>query len=229
MEIKIVIKQIKQFLILYLVIFLACLVIKLFFSKSTIYFSVNHFHSDFTDVIFPYITDLGEGWTTIFICLIVILFNYRNAFLLATSYALTSIFAQIIKPIVNAPRPFLFFKDQLSNIHLVKGVEMLRHGSFPSGHTVTAFTAAVVGTYLCRNKNWGYLFLLLALLVGFSRMYLSEHFFEDVTAGSLLGVFLTIFWLAWLDGKKFLHTPKWNRGLLKPSKNIQLKKNAKIV
>jgi hypothetical protein len=45
-------------------------------------------------------------------------------------------------------------------------------------------------------------------------MYLSEHFFEDVTAGSVLGVFLTIFWINWLDGKKFIHTAGWNRGLL---------------
>jgi membrane-associated phospholipid phosphatase len=220
MEIKIVIKQIKQFLILYLLVFLGCLVTKLLFSKSTIYFTINHWHTDFTDVIFPYITDLGEGWTTIFICVVVVLFNYRNAFLLATSYALTSIIAQIIKPIFNAPRPILYFKDQLANIHLVKGVQMLSHNSFPSGHTVTAFTTAVVGTYLCRNKNWGYLFLLSATLVGFSRMYLSEHFFEDVTGGSLLGVFLTIFWLAWLDSRKFLQSTKWNRGLLKTSKKI---------
>jgi membrane-associated phospholipid phosphatase len=213
MEIKIVIKQIRRFLILYLILLLVCLTIKLFYSRETIYFTVNNFHSDLTDYIAPYITDLGEGWTIIFISAVWALFNFRGAFLLATSYGVTSIIAQILKPIFHAPRPELYFAGQLSRIHFVKGVDMLRYNSFPSGHTVTAFSAAVVATYLVKNKSWGYVFLLIAILVGFSRMYLSEHFFEDVTAGSIFGVFITIFWLAWLDGKKFIHGEGWKRGL----------------
>jgi membrane-associated phospholipid phosphatase len=86
--------------------------------------------------------------------------------------------------------------------------------SFPSGHTVTAFSTAVVLTYLAKNKNWGVLFLVVAIMVGYSRMYLSEHFFEDVTAGSVLGVLLTVFWITWLDNKKFIRSTSWNRGIL---------------
>ena len=51
-------------------------------------------------------------------------------------------------------------------------------------------------------------------MVGYSRMYLSEHFFEDVTAGSVLGVIVTVIWIYWLDNKAFIHRPKWQRGLL---------------
>jgi len=211
--IKIVISQIRQFFILYLLLLAACFVIKLLFSRVTIYFEVNSWHWPFTDFLAPYVTDLGEGWTIVIISLFIALFNYRAAFLMATSYGLTAILAQIIKPIFNAPRPTLYFKDQLSRIHLVKGVEIYTHNSFPSGHTVTAFTAAVVATYLCKNKSLSFLFLLIAILVGFSRMYLSEHFFEDVTAGSVIGVILTIFWLGWLDSRKFIHSSGWNNGL----------------
>jgi len=46
-------------------------------------------------------------------------------------------------------------------------------------------------------------------------MYLSEHFFEDVTAGSALGVIMTVCWLSFIESRQFLHNPKWNRGLLK--------------
>ena len=134
---------------------------------------------------------------------------------MAGSYAITSISAQIIKHIFNTPRPKLYFKDQLTNIHYVKGIDILQYGSFPSGHTTTAFSAAVVIIYLTQNKNWSIPLLLVALLVGYSRMYLSQHFFEDVTGGSALGVFLTIFWLRWIDGKAFLHRDGWNRGLIK--------------
>ncbi|MEO6980585.1 MAG: phosphatase PAP2 family protein, partial [Mucilaginibacter sp.] len=116
-----------------------------------------------------------------------------------------------------ANRPTLLYQDKLSLIHLVKGVEMLRFYSFPSGHTVTAFSTALLVTYLVKNKNWGWLLFIVAVAVGYSRMYLSEHFFEDVTVGSALGVVLTILWISFIDSKKFIHTAKWNRGLLKKS------------
>ena len=32
----------------------------------------------------------------------------------------------------------------------------------------------------------------MAILVGYSRIYLSQHFFEDVYAGSIIGVVITI-------------------------------------
>jgi len=57
--------------------------------------------------------------------------------------------------------------------------------------------------------------LLLACSIGYSRMYLSEHFFEDVTAGSAVGVFVSLFWLYWLENRKFFNTGWWQDGLLK--------------
>ena len=185
------------------------------FSKEAIYFAVNSRHCSFADQIAPYVTDLGNGWTAIILSIAIILFNYRKAFLMASSYAITSLLAQVVKYIFDAPRPTLYFKDQLSHIHLVKGVDMLQYHSFPSGHTVTAFSAAVVIVYLTKNKKWGILLLVVAAAIGYSRMYLSQHFFEDVTAGSVLGVVITVCWISYIDSKQFLHTAKWNSGLLR--------------
>jgi membrane-associated phospholipid phosphatase len=210
-----VLQQIKLFFILYLVLLAACLVIKFLFSRQDIFFAVNSRHSDWADLIAPYLTDLGNGWTIIILSVIVALFNYRVAFLLATTYGVTSIVAQVIKHLVNAPRPKLLFHNQLSHIHFVKGLYIDTIGSFPSGHTVTAFSTAIVITYLYKNKNWGIPLLIIAMLVGFSRMYLSEHFFEDVVGGSVIGVIISIIWLTWIDNKKFLRTPTWNKGLVK--------------
>lgn len=217
--IKDVLKQIRLFFILYLVLLLCCLVIKLLFTKETIYFAVNSHYSNRADDMAPYFTDLGDGWTTISLALILVLFNYRKALLLGSAYAVTSLSAQIIKHIIKAPRPALFFSQRLNQIHFVKGMYLDKFNSFPSGHTVTAFSTAVVIAYLLKNKNWSILLFITAILVGYSRMYLSEHFFEDVTAGSALGVFLTIFWITWLDNKQFLHKAQWNRGLLWRSAN----------
>jgi len=92
---------------------------------------------------------------------------------------------------------------------------MMEYNSFPSGHTVTAFSAAVVLSYVSVNKRYGFIFLLLAIGVAYSRMYLSQHFFEDVTAGSILGTFSTIMWVTWLDNKSFMHSQRWAKGMIK--------------
>ena len=208
-----VLRRIKTFLIPYLVILCICLVIKLVFTKSEIYFAVNAHYDPFVDWIEPYVTDIGNGWTAVAIAAILTLFNYRKALIVASSYAVTSLSAQVIKYIFDAPRPLLYFKDQVDRIHLVKGVEMLHVHSFPSGHTVSIFTLGVIFTYWSKNKAWGPVFLLIAVMVGYSRMYLSQHFFEDVTAGSVIGVIITVIWLYWLDNQSFIQQPKWQKGL----------------
>jgi len=198
----------------YLVILVICLVIKLTFTRPEIYFAVNGLNSPAADFLAPYITDLGNGWMTVCIALILLLFSYRKALIVASSYAITSLFAQIIKYIFDLPRPQLYFGDKIKHAHFVKGVYILSFNSFPSGHTVSAFTLAVIFTYWCRNKAWGPVFLLIAVLVGYSRMYLSEHFFEDVVAGSVIGFVLTVIWLRWLDNRDFIQKPGWQKGLL---------------
>jgi membrane-associated phospholipid phosphatase len=44
-------------------------------------------------------------------------------------------------------------------------------------------------------------------------MYLSEHFFEDVVGGSMVSFVLTTIWLWWLDSRKFIQRPGWQKGL----------------
>jgi membrane-associated phospholipid phosphatase len=209
-----VFRRIKWLIIPYLLILCICLVIKLVFTRETIYFTVNSIYSPVADFFAPLVTDLGNGWFVIIIAVILILFSYRKAFIVATTLAVTALVAQILKFFFAAPRPKLYFKDQLSRIHFVKAVEILSYHSFPSGHTVTAFSLAVLFTYWSKNKGWGPVFLLIAIMVGYSRMYLSEHFFEDVTAGSVIGVIITVIWLYWLDNRAFIQRPQWQRGLL---------------
>jgi membrane-associated phospholipid phosphatase len=64
--------------------------------------------------------------------------------------------------------------------------------SFPSGHTMTAFALALFLSILIRNKFWGVLLLILAILVAYSRVYLFQHFPKDVFAGSIFGVFAVL-------------------------------------
>ena len=218
MRITEVMYRLRFFFIPYLLIVCICLIIKLTHTREAIYFEINGLHDNFADVFFTYATDLGAGLSIITLTLIFLLFNYRNAFLLISSFTITSLLGQLIKNIFHSPRPYVYFKTDLNHIYLVKGIKMLTSNSFPSGHTIEAFTIAVVLTYIIRNKRWGFIFLLLAMAVGYSRMYLSEHFFEDVTAGSIIGTITTIIWITIIDSQPFLHTSKWSKGILNRDK-----------
>jgi membrane-associated phospholipid phosphatase len=100
------------------------------------------------------------------------------------------------------PRPRRFFVERLHDIYFVPGVEVLDNfRSFPSGHSVCAFTAATVFSYYVKNKYWSLVFLLLAALVAYSRMYMSQHFLEDVTAGATEAVLLTMLWITLIRDK----------------------------
>ena len=57
--------------------------------------------------------------------------------------------------------------------------------SFPSGHTATAFAAAVAIGAICPRLRWP--LVALATLVGLSRVYLGVHYGLDVLAGAALG------------------------------------------
>jgi membrane-associated phospholipid phosphatase len=213
--IKDVLYRLRWFFIPYIIVLAACLLIKLTYSREEIYYAVNGIYSSWADTAAPYITDIGSGLTAVGLVIVFLMFSYRKAFIMATAFIVTSLLAQVLKYFFAAPRPKLYFEQELSKIHFVKGVEQLSLHSFPSGHTVSAFATAILIAYWCKNKLWGFPLFLLAALVGYSRMYLSQHFFEDVTVGSVLGVLVTVVWISWAENRAFLKSPKWNRGLLK--------------
>ena len=84
-----------------------------------------------------------------------------------------------LKNIVNRPRPFQV--DESINMLITAS-----GSSFPSGHTGSSFAAAV--SVFLYNKKAGIAALVLASLIGFSRMYLFVHFPTDVIGGVVVGI-----------------------------------------
>lgn len=71
---------------------------------------------------------------------------------------------------------------------------MTGHGSFPSGHTIAAFSVATVFADRYRQHRWApWVAYGLAGLVGFSRVTLQSHFASDVFAGAVLGYAMSHF------------------------------------
>lgn len=95
-----------------------------------------------------------------------------------------------IKNLVHRTRPF----DQYAD--LIPLIARPRDFSFPSGHSGAAFAAAGALCMLlpAGKKRWGYAMLVLAVLIGYSRLYVGVHFPSDVLAGMAVGLFCG--WLA---------------------------------
>ena len=74
------------------------------------------------------------------------------------------------------------------------GSTLRGNGSFPSGHTIAAFSIATVIARRYGNHRWvPYAAYGMAALVGFSRLSLSAHFLSDVFMGGALGYSISRF------------------------------------
>jgi membrane-associated phospholipid phosphatase len=202
----------KLYLLLYLFLLLACLALLIFLPKDLVFFAVNGFHNAAADYVFPYITLLGEKPSVYILALLLSWFSYRKGLILISSLALSGLVTQLLKQAFNAPRPYVFYESQLIRIHFIKGVVLQTALSFPSGHTTTAFGLGIVLAYLLKNKAWAPVILLFSISVAYSRMYLGQHFFEDVIAGSVIGTFISLLWISWLDSRPFMNKPAMQQG-----------------
>lgn len=150
---------------------------------------VNGHNSPFLDSFFSLITLLGEGW--IYIAAIVVLpfIRFYDSIGLILTGILNGLLISFFKRVLfaNAGRPITLLDKDL--LHFVPGVQVHSAHSFPSGHTATIFALVVFLALLSSNRIWIIAMLCIALLVGYSRMYLLQHFLLDVGAGALMGSF----------------------------------------
>ncbi len=141
-------------------------------------------HNEFLDVVMPKITFLGNGgwfWIVVTLLLLILPFNRKMGVQAAISLILTVILCNVIlKPTVMRCRPCWLEPD----VQLL--VKIPHDFSFPSGHTNASF--AVATAIFLRNKKLGIPALILAALIGISRLYVFVHWPTDVLTGLVTGV-----------------------------------------
>jgi membrane-associated phospholipid phosphatase len=121
--------------------------------------------------------------------IILLTIKYRYAFIVGASNIIASFITQVLKQTIYADvvRPKKFFEG-VHELYLVPGVDNHLYNSFPSGHSTCAFALYFALALINENKFLKLFLFAIALLTGYSRIYLSQHFFEDVYAGSIIGV-----------------------------------------
>ncbi len=204
---KIIFKK-RFFFISLLLLFFTCMLSLIVWGKPITFLWLNNFHTYWLDKFFIYYTNVGDGFFTLTLgFILVFIFRKRKmgvALLLA--FALSGILAQLIKALILAPRPKLFFAPKQLPF-FINDIILESMSSFPSGHTATAFAMATVLIVFIKNNVWHLPILSAAILVGYSRIYLSQHFLGDVLAGAFLGIAVGIIcsWMVLKSNRPFLN------------------------
>ena len=158
-----------------------------------VFFSENR--NGFFDKFFQFMSFIVEAHVFIALALILAIYNYRGTILIGAVGLVTLVVSSLLKFIFAEPRPLLYFENigKLDTINLVEGYSAhIGLTSFPSGHTMAAFAIFLALAIILKRKYVDFIMICLALLVGLSRIYLVNHFLEDVLAGSILGLLITL-------------------------------------
>jgi undecaprenyl-diphosphatase len=121
----------------------------------------------------------------VYLILLIYLWFRNHAYKKVTSYAIISLICAyvltfFIKIFNYSPRPFL-----KHSVRLLPPVPSKRNASFPSKHTTIAF--AVATSVLFYQRSIGFFMWILAMLSGFSRIWMGQHYPSDILGSAILG------------------------------------------
>lgn len=152
--------------------------------------SINALNTPMADIFFRYITYLGNGNVIFILGVLLWYFNREMGLHCLLGHLLSSAVNSMLKNMVfgKLPRPIEHFWEHVPNLHLVDGVQVNHWYSFPSGHSTSIFMAMMVLSYGMPKPLYQMLFFGIALVAGFSRVYLFQHFLIDVLGGAMVGM-----------------------------------------
>ncbi len=138
----------------------------------------------YLDKIMVIFTTLGEGGGIWILFSIPLLYShkYHNVgIVIVLSLMISFILGELlIKPLVKRKRPFIHMKNTKVLIKKPKSY------SLPSGHALTSFLSSFILSYYF--PQYMILFIGIATLIAFSRIYLYVHYLSDV----VLSLFISI-------------------------------------
>ena len=148
-----------------------------------LFFNVRGRRPFWLDRIMLAFTQVGNGFTTLIIAVLLFLVNesYLASELILGTLTLW-LLVELVKFSIHRSRPFIKLVQTRIVGFRPAGL------SFPSGHTSQVFFMATLVTQHFHPSVWVvFLLYATALLVGLTRMYVGAHYPRDVLAGAILG------------------------------------------
>lgn len=164
------------------------------YGKNNLFLLLNTDLGIFADSFFSFFSYLGDGilWVPLLVYFIYKEGKKMLPFLISCA-VITTVLTQACKYLIvpDELRPTAAITN--AYIHTVKGVVVHLTASFPSGHTATAFVFYLIFCLVFKTNWWLVAGLLYALAVGYSRIYLAQHFPFDVAGGIVVAMVSVIF------------------------------------
>ena len=164
------------------------------------------------DIIMPFVTNLNNWKIPILLVWILLMIKggkkgrVVGILLILALIVSDQLSSALLKPLIGRYRPCHLF----DNLRLL--VNCGGKYAFPSSHASNIAAFAVLFSYFYRK--WTVVFVIVATIVGFSRIYVGVHFPIDVLAGYTVGIFSAFFTI----NLYFLGTRKYPILLSQPSK-----------
>lgn len=151
--------------------------------NSNLFKMINNLGKQYTDLN-PFFVFIAE-YMIFFLALAVLMFlfsrNNKNRIMVFCAFialVISEILAKIAGQFHSNYQPFA----ELPNVN--KLVEKAVNNSFPSDHTIIFFSFCI--TFWLFKRGWGFLWGILAVLVGISRIWVGVHYPADVLVGAII-------------------------------------------
>ncbi len=154
--------------------------------QSSSFLFINQLAQLLPDMLWVWLTFLGNGWGVFAIVFPLLLLAPRVLTAGIIAGAISAIASTILKNYFDLPRP----AGVLTDGSFYRLGEPLLHNAFPSGHTLTAFAVATSLYFSCdQNKRKPMLLLfIIAAFVGLSRSAIGAHWLTDILGGAGFGI-----------------------------------------
>lgn len=193
-------RAVQLFIVVSAVLALPAAIASITTGKLALHAAINAHHTAFFDLFFSLATHLADGVLPALLALLLLFVrDVRSFLMMGFGSGLSAIAVQLLKhrvfPHMHRPGKF---REGLGDMLWVDGVELNSYFSFPSGHATAAFSMCLALAVVIGRPGWGVAMALVAGILSFSRVYLSQHFTQDILAGAALGTLVTFLVYLWL-------------------------------
>lgn len=134
----------------------------------------------------PFMVFVAE-YTVIFLALGVLIWWFARShkekimvICASATFVVSEVLGKVAGKIHSNSQPFA----ELSSVNQL--IEKAVDNSFPSDHTILFFSFCV--TFFLFRRGWGLMWIALAFLVGFSRIWVGVHYPADIIVGAIISI-----------------------------------------